>query len=69
MKILENLHKKKMDHVAQIMLYENNIEHVKEDGDEKHIKNKNQENQCHKKATKALKKKIGKHKCRDEQKN
>jgi hypothetical protein len=29
-----------------------NIEHVREDGDKKHIKNKNQENQCRKKATK-----------------
>jgi len=48
------------------MLKEKNIERVREDGDEKCIKNKNQENQCHKKDVKALKKKIGKCKCGDE---
>ncbi len=58
-----------MERVAQIMLQENNIEHVKEDGDENHIKKKNQENQCHKKVAKALKKKMGKRKCIDERKN
>jgi hypothetical protein len=36
------------------------MDRVKEDGDEKCIKNKNQENQCHKKIAKMLKKKIGK---------
>ncbi len=51
---------KKIKHVAQIMLQKNNIEHVKEDGDEKRIKNKNQENQCRKKIAKMLKNKIGK---------
>jgi hypothetical protein len=58
-----------MERVAYIMLLEKSIEHVREDGNEKRIKNKNQENQRHKKATKTLKKKIGKCKCRDEQKN
>ncbi len=50
------------------MLQENNIEQCKEDGDEKHIKKIKKKNQCDKKAAKALKKKIGKRKCRDEEK-
>ncbi len=51
------------------MLQDKSIEHIRKDHNEKRITNKNQVNQCHNKATKAPEKKIGKHKCRDEQKN
>ncbi len=51
------------------VLQEKSIECVREDGDDKRIKNKNRENQCCKKATKTLNKKIGKHKCGNESKN
>ncbi len=39
------------------MLQKNNIEHVKENGDKKRIKNKNQENQCRKKTAKCSRRK------------